>query len=200
MKHFICLLLFSGDRLSIYLTEIYQRPYCRIGPFLVGLLTGHFINRKVQRNFDGYSLTLLIIGHCLCLLGFTYSLFFTYIWRSTVLSYAIYLASSSIIWSASLCWLVFNCVTGQLKFIDRVLSLGSFRPLSRLTYCLYLVHLIVYMIYIYSLPTGLYMSGPIGLAIIMSGLCSVSILLSLPLVLFFEMPSTEIAKHLNSGR
>ncbi|XP_037075314.1 nose resistant to fluoxetine protein 6-like [Pollicipes pollicipes] len=46
-------------------------------------------------------------------------------------------------WGLAVSWVVFACVTGYGGFVNTFLSYPAFLPLSRLTYCCYLVHISV---------------------------------------------------------
>jgi hypothetical protein len=191
--HFLKLYLLN--RLSVYLTEIYQRPYCRIGPYLFGLFAGYLLYRNSQNELRVGNWTLLA-GHILCVFGFIYPLMFNYAvdWSAPI--HAIYLGTSNLCWSAAVCWLVFCCVSGRIPIMNRFLCCPSFRPMARLTYTTYLLHLIIYSMYLFSLPNGISSPGTVGFLITFFGLYALTLILSLPFVLLIEMPSIAIGKLL----
>ncbi|XP_075210582.1 O-acyltransferase like protein-like [Lycorma delicatula] len=48
------------------------------------------------------------------------------------------------IWALASCWLIFACATGHGGFLNKFLSWGSvFQPLGRLSYCIYLTHILI---------------------------------------------------------
>ncbi|KAK3779020.1 hypothetical protein RRG08_034278 [Elysia crispata] len=47
------------------------------------------------------------------------------------------------VWALVLSWIVLACATGHGGFINSILSWEGFLPLSRMTYCAYLVHLTI---------------------------------------------------------
>ncbi|XP_078666302.1 O-acyltransferase like protein-like [Branchiostoma floridae x Branchiostoma belcheri] len=49
-------------------------------------------------------------------------------------------------WGVGLAWVVFACINGYGGIINTILSWKAWIPLSRLTYCAYLVHPIVILI------------------------------------------------------
>lgn len=56
---------------------------------------------------------------------------------------AIYSSTSRIVWSLGLSWITFVSVKNQGGFVQKFLSLKLWIPLSRLTYCAYLVNPII---------------------------------------------------------
>lgn len=53
---------------------------------------------------------------------------------------ASYFALARIAWSVAVGWTLFACATGNGGYVNRLLSAKVFVPLSRLTYCAYLLH------------------------------------------------------------
>jgi len=56
-------------------------------------------------------------------------------------------------WSLALAWVIFACHRGLGGLVNKILSAGFWIPLSRLTYCAYLVHIIVIAVLFHSLET-----------------------------------------------
>ncbi|EEC00714.1 hypothetical protein IscW_ISCW001445 [Ixodes scapularis] len=56
---------------------------------------------------------------------------------------SVYAATHRLAWALALAWVIFVCSTGQAAWVNRLLSLDVFVPLSRLTYSSYLVQLLV---------------------------------------------------------
>merc|ERR550532_1359539 len=48
-----------------------------------------------------------------------------------------------VLWGACVAWVIFACATGNGGFINSILAWKAWAPLSRLTYGVYLVHLVV---------------------------------------------------------
>lgn len=53
---------------------------------------------------------------------------------------AFYGAASRPAWSLCICWVMFACLTGRGGIINEFLSWRGWLPLSRLSYCTYLLH------------------------------------------------------------
>lgn len=60
---------------------------------------------------------------------------------------ALYSATSRTIWSLSLAWVTFACITGHGGIVNWFLSWKVWIPLSRLTHCAYLIHPIVMAVF-----------------------------------------------------
>lgn len=75
----------------------------------------------------------------------------------TVLTSSVYAALGHTAWAVAVAFIVIQCCTGSARMIDSLLSLRLMYPLSRLTYCAYLVHPVIMMV------TGGQMDGPLHL-------------------------------------
>lgn len=127
---------------------IYYTTHARATPWLIGLLFGYFLHsERGRRRRLSWPLVLL-----LWLLAF--SLVAAVIWsvypytqpgagEISPLAGAFYLCCSRIAWPLSLCWLIWACQTGRAGFINTLLSWSFWQPISKLSYCLYLWHLLV---------------------------------------------------------
>lgn len=70
---------------------------------------------------------------------------------------SVYAALGHTAWAIGVSFIVIQCCTGSATMIDSLLSLRLIYPLSRLTYCAYLVHPIIMLI------TASQMDGPLHL-------------------------------------
>lgn len=75
-----------------------------------------------------------------------------------VLKNAFYLALHRAAWSVGLCWIIFACLKDYGGIINWFLSLPLFQVLARLTYSMYLVHVVLIMIQIGRQRTPVYIS------------------------------------------
>lgn len=76
----------------------------------------------------------------------------------THLEGAFYLSLSRIAWPIALAWIVFACINGYGGPINRFLSWSFWEPLSRLSYCMYIWHLLVVSINAGRIKTNPYFS------------------------------------------
>ena len=133
--------------------SLYDRPYHRIPPYLVGIVLGYLVYRKARLQFAHLPLgkilnwvgyfVLWILAAGLCL-STVYGLYPT--WHHHIPSLAenvIYLMFSRFAWGIGLAFVVFACHNGYGGVINTFLSMKFWIPLSRLTFTAYLVHPIV---------------------------------------------------------
>ena len=59
---------------------------------------------------------------------------------------AIYVSVGHAAWGLSLMWMVMSCYWGLAQPVNKLLSYRAFLPLSRLTYCTYLLHPMIMVI------------------------------------------------------
>ncbi|XP_076346880.1 nose resistant to fluoxetine protein 6-like isoform X2 [Tachypleus tridentatus] len=143
--------------IEAYFNTIYQKPWCRIGAYLVGILLGYILYRlEKKKNFLNKWLVLvgwlLATGICMCIL---YGMYHA---NPGVKVSAFYFSVSRTMWAVGLAWLIFACVTGHGGFINTILSWGFWIPLSRLSYCAYLIHPLILFWYFQSRNSLLYFS------------------------------------------
>ncbi|XP_078580675.1 nose resistant to fluoxetine protein 6-like [Branchiostoma floridae x Branchiostoma japonicum] len=132
----------------------YIKPYCRIGPYLVGVTVGWLlikIKPKQTRNMT--SRLLMTIGWLVAAASAMAVLYATYgQYHGTTLQTeaenVLYRTVHRTVWAMALGWVVVACHHGYGGVVDIILSWDAWVPLSRLTYCAYLIHLqLVYAVY-----------------------------------------------------
>ena len=128
--------------------EIYVKPYARISPYLVGIVLGYLLYRKVQIPFKKsinwiFYLGLWILAAFFCtstLYGF-YGTFHGHPFN--LAENVVYFMFSRFTWALGLALLVFICHNGYGGVVNSFLSMSFWVPLSRLTFTAYLVHPII---------------------------------------------------------
>ncbi|GLH08512.1 Uncharacterized protein GBIM_13732 [Gryllus bimaculatus] len=171
--------------------ELYDKPWTRVGPYLVGMAIGWYLQRnkcKIHMNLvvatGGWALAL---G---CFATLVYSVLHV---KMTVIGSAAYMALGHTAWGAALGWVVVASCCGYGGFINKLLSFKAMVPMSRLTYCAYLVHPILMLI------TSSQMDGPLHLhtsmvLIIFLGNLMMSYTVSFMISLVLEAPLVNILK------
>ncbi|KAL3870698.1 hypothetical protein ACJMK2_038742 [Sinanodonta woodiana] len=145
-----------------YFDKVYIKPYCRMGPYVVGLITGYVLYRtKRQVNMPKVLNLLGWIVAASINIAVLYGLYNPD--NKHVLNEpesAAYTALYRTGWAVGVCWVVFASATGNGGPVNTLLSWSPFVPLSRLTYCAYLVHPVI-IIYIYRMRrTTVYLAYP----------------------------------------
>ncbi|XP_078685733.1 nose resistant to fluoxetine protein 6-like [Branchiostoma floridae x Branchiostoma belcheri] len=137
----------NPDAMNLY----YQKPYCRIGPYLVGTMLGYLLYRTRGQVHMHKAVVLLgwLAATGICM-GVVYGLY-NHLTQGVVLSRPVailYLTVHRTAWGVGLAWVVFACVNGYGGIINTILSWKAWIPLSRLTYCAYLVHpMVIFIVY-----------------------------------------------------
>ena len=140
--------LSSNDEIAFAYYNIYAKPYCRINPFLVGILLGFVLYKKwrVRCKFWTrmcfYSALWIIAGVC-CLTpifglygtnnGHPFS-------KSENVMYYMFSRTS---YSIGIALVIYACHNGFGGIVNTFLSWSLWVPLSRLTFMVYLCHPIV---------------------------------------------------------
>lgn len=128
-----------------FFNQIYVKPYTRIGSYLVGMMYGYLLFKTKGKVVINRSIVAMLwLFATICAIAVLYGLYDTF--HGPPLSVdvlAFYTAVHRIVWALAVGWVLFACVTGYGGFVNTFLSWKPFIPLSRLTYCAYLVHPII---------------------------------------------------------
>ncbi|GAB1599304.1 nose resistant to fluoxetine protein 6-like [Argonauta hians] len=138
--------IFAKNTLSTeYFQDIYIKPYTRIGPYLIGILYGYYLQQNKCKMYLSKYLSAMIwlmaTSNAITVLYGLYNINNGANASQETLS--LYTAVHRSVWSVSVGWMIYACCTGYGGFVDRILSWKAFIPLSRLSYCAYLIHPIV---------------------------------------------------------
>ncbi|XP_076807344.1 nose resistant to fluoxetine protein 6-like [Clavelina lepadiformis] len=187
---------------SPYMSDIYTKPWCRIGAYIVGMITGfilHYNNNKVKMPKLAVVLGwLLAAGTCSSIIYCLYPTFITghVLDNNTA---AFYNAMSRPMWAVGLAWVTVACVSGYGGPINKFLSWKGFIPLSRLTYCAYLIHPLVVRWLVVSRETLLHYSISTIISIFLTTLVLAN-LLAYFVAMLIEFPVVELMKILQGGK
>ena len=146
-----------GDYVNIY----YSKPYCRIPPYLVGIVVGYMLYKGYKLPFKRIVNTLLYNGMIVFSLGLTTAVVYGIYELSHGHHYSIaevisYNVLSRMTWGIALGLLVFVCHNKYGGWVDKILSWKFWIPLSRLTYLSYLIHPVILVLMIDELRTPIY--------------------------------------------
>ena len=127
---------------------IYEKPWARIQPYIVGLALGYVLYRGVVPRFSRITnislYTVMWAVSAVLLASTVYGLY--PIWHGHVPSTAenvLYTTFSRFAWGIGLALMVFACHAGYGGVINSFLSMKIWTPLARMTYNAYLVHPVV---------------------------------------------------------
>ncbi|OQV21128.1 Nose resistant to fluoxetine protein 6 [Hypsibius exemplaris] len=146
-----------GASMWDYFNRYYTKPWTRIGPYLIGMLTGYLLviykeeKLKIRKEVV-FGLWAVSAAMALAVL---YGLYDVNNGHSlTSAGSAIYNTLSRNGWALAVCWLIFACVQGYGGFVNTLLSWNVLVPLSRVTYCCYLIHIPIMLIFYLSKTTN----------------------------------------------
>ncbi|XP_051166892.1 nose resistant to fluoxetine protein 6-like [Leptopilina boulardi] len=171
--------------------ELYDKPWLRAGPYFIGTVTGYILFKsKCKVYIPNYLKFLCWIISIMIMLSVVYGL---YPGNLSILTSSIYASLGHTAWAMAIAFIVIQCCTGSAPIIDSLLSIRLMHPLSRLTYCAYLVHPVIMMI------TSTQMDGPFHLhnglvLIIYFGNLVASYLLSFCVSIALEAPLVNLLK------
>ncbi|KAB0800340.1 hypothetical protein PPYR_06080 [Photinus pyralis] len=177
--------------------QLYDKPWLRIGPYLIGMATGYLLLRMkykmVMPKVVVFGAWVLSLG---CLLVLVYGL-----GRDGLVIpvSAFYASLGHTAWGLAIAWITIACSTGYGGPIDSVLSFRGIYPLSRLTYCAYLIHPVIMCI------TSFEMDGPFHLhqiimLIVHFGNTVASFVAAFLISLGFEAPFVGLIKIMTGGK
>ncbi|KAJ8299915.1 hypothetical protein KUTeg_021434 [Tegillarca granosa] len=106
---------------------------------------------------------------------------------------ALYNAVHRSVWAAALCWVIFACATGYGGFVNTLMSWPGLVPLSRLTYCAYLIHPQVQSLYNSSLRKPYYWND-LTVSFLFIGYLVLSYAAALVISMAFEAPMMGLEK------
>ncbi|CAG5042180.1 unnamed protein product [Parnassius apollo] len=176
--------------------QLYDKPWSRIGPYLVGMIVGWYLHKtKCQVKIPYWLVTVAWPCSLVLIASLIFGMVDGYfeIWPT-----AFYVSIGHTAWGVALAWIAISCCCGYGGLINSALSYRGLLPLSRLTYCAYLVHPTI-MIY-----TSFLMDGPLHLQnsivlTIYAGYAVMAFLASFAISLAFEAPAVRLLKIVSGG-
>ncbi|CAF1133641.1 unnamed protein product [Rotaria sp. Silwood1] len=177
---------------------IYIKPWCRISPYAVGVLSGYFVinvgrQYRINKCIKHFVTVLMIVIALVCL-------FVTYpdyilvsgLTRSELIAYQ---TLSRTLWSIVIGWILFLCSTNQGGIVNKILSWPIWSPFARLNYACYLVHATIIIITLYNQTMPLYYQGHLVVNNFVSHIFF-SYAAAILVTMFFETPFFIIEKKL----
>ncbi|XP_077286857.1 O-acyltransferase like protein-like isoform X2 [Arctopsyche grandis] len=177
--------------------ELYNKPWTRIGPYLVGIFTGWFLSKTnccllISKKLSAV-LWLLSIS---LLFGIIFGVYGTDFKTYGSVAYASF---SHTAWGISISWILIACVTGYGGLVNKILSCPFIYPLSRLSYCAYLLHPVLLKIIFISSGSIQHISPEI-IGIIYIGFLFFTFAAALIFSLLFEAPSVSLLRFIHPAK
>ncbi|XP_021367674.1 nose resistant to fluoxetine protein 6-like isoform X2 [Mizuhopecten yessoensis] len=176
-----------------YFPYYFVRPYCRMGPYIVGIVAGYILyvnegNYKLSKGLNMLLWFLMTVTGSVVTYG-VYGPATGTNWDPSIA--ALYNATHRTVWGVCVSWVVVACVTGYGGFINTLLSWKAFIPLGRLTYCVYLVHPLLLFYFTATMRHTIYVTN-YTLIYIFLGTLTLSNMLAFLTSLVFEAPMKEL--------
>ncbi|XP_060080501.1 nose resistant to fluoxetine protein 6-like [Ylistrum balloti] len=178
-----------------YFQMYYVKPYCRMGPYVVGVIIGYILY-KTGRNYKINWVVNIIIWIVMSALAcvILYGIYPEMSGSTTSVEVStLYNALHRTVWGAIVCWVVFACVTGNGGFVNTFLSWSPFIVLRRLTYCAYLVHPLVTAVYYRSHRQKLFMTN-LNIIYLFLGHLVITYMVAFVVFLAFQSPLLRLEK------
>ncbi|XP_061706201.1 nose resistant to fluoxetine protein 6-like [Cydia pomonella] len=184
---------------NFYFKTQYVKTHMKLTTYFMGLLTGYILHRiqkkdyKFSRIFKVFAWTTSIILGTVT--TFTVSVFYQDWYEYNNIEAAAYISLHKVAWGIANGWLVTACATGNGGYLGKLLSWKFLVPLSRLTFCAYLVNGVVELYYVGQLRHPLHITFFTVVANAISHIILTFFLATL-LCLSFESPIHGIEKIL----
>ncbi|KRT80969.1 Acyltransferase, partial [Oryctes borbonicus] len=185
-----------------YFTNIYIKTHIRASSYCIGVVYGYIVYKlhnsscKIPRYVKWCGWLLGILTGVASM--FSISIFYEPGHQYDLIESTVYSTFSSAAWCIFIGWILTMCLTGNGGLINRFLSWKVFVPLSRLTYCAYLVNGIIELHSRGSLRNPLYMSV-YSLAKLAVGHLIFTFVAGFILCVLFESPIHSLEKILMSS-
>ena len=178
--------------------DLYMAPYSRLGPYLVGVLTGFALYRTNGRPVKMHWVLVSAGWIASGLVGFFTVYGLKDYFNGTAMNIhlaAFYNALSRTAWGAALSWLIYCCHKGYGGPVNSFLSWKIWVPLSRLTYVVYLTHQWLLLLFGATSRTPLYLSDWTVVRMYLTTMMA-SYSLSIVISVLFEAPGIALEKVL----
>ncbi|KAG5680166.1 hypothetical protein PVAND_009691 [Polypedilum vanderplanki] len=183
---------------------VYYMTHARLDSWMMGILTG-FILHKIEgkvvtlSKLTIYAGWILSIGMIFTIIFIQYPLHQLNFKEISIFYDATYDSFKSILWCVSLMWIIIACKLNYGGIIKRFLSLSIWLPISKLSFCIYLIHLPIQVIYLSSIRYPQYFTDFRAIYKFFGDFC-MTIFFAFAWVLLFEYPTLNILKILFDKR
>ena len=202
--------------------DIYVKPYCRVGPYVIGIICGLILytHRHHAKTGEIYDQPAFFLGN---LLHNRYIRYFCYVLGLFLMNFFIFIQYSAYqdvdngwknwtrgetaafygfnrpAWGLGISLLLLPMLLGHCKLVTWFLSLDLWTPLARLTFCTYLVHIHLAIVFFESRDQA-YWLNDLNLAIDFFWVAATSFAAAIPLTLAVESPFMAMEKLFKGKR
>ncbi|CRK90553.1 CLUMA_CG004257, isoform A, partial [Clunio marinus] len=191
---------FLSETHAIMDTSVHIVTHARIDSWMMGILFGYFIY-KLDKKTIRLTPKMSIVGWTFSITTLLIIIFGQYPLHqenfkdNPLFADAIYKSFSRIFHCLSIGWIIISCHLSSGNIVKRFLSYPLWFPVSRLSFCIYLIHLPVQLIYVASLRSPQFFSN-FRAIVQFSGYFSVSFFAAFAWALLFEFPILNVITYL----
>ncbi|XP_058800848.1 nose resistant to fluoxetine protein 6-like [Phymastichus coffea] len=169
--------------------NVYQMTYTRASPWLIGILFAYIVtqHKSVRPNKTLISIgwLLAIASFLFCMLGTRYFTHANY--EYNLVREVTFAALQRPLWAYGICWIIYTSIHNDAGPIANFLSAKIFLPISRISYSIYLVHLVLPALQVGTLRTAKYFNQYSILQSYISDMV-LAIIVAFFFSILFEMP------------
>ncbi len=198
-----------------YIQKFYNLPYCRCGPYLLGILLGWmYLSHKNEalrvgafERVNGLITNSSAVRYVIYLVGIVLAAAIVYFYPKFYMEEYVpvpqkettaYMVSSHTLFPLGIMCMVYAACLGKARVVSAVSSFTWFAPLARITYSAYMLHLMLYYVYMNTMEEGMYFS--IGKAVMCCmEVFAISYAASFVMTLMFESPIIRLSKYFLRG-
>ncbi|XP_077531236.1 nose resistant to fluoxetine protein 6-like [Haemaphysalis longicornis] len=179
-----------------YIRDVYNKPYFRISPFLLGMLMGLVLS-KGHQTLGPPKKRYVYLGWFLCAFCLLFSTFGLYIKNPPrqMPWFGVILPVSSSLLAVGIGWIIYACVAGCGGIVNSVLSSHALEPLSKLTFSTYIIQSPIVHIFFANLESTFYYSSFLE-SYFFAGNLLLCYAVSVVFCLFIELPFVGLEKLL----
>lgn len=175
--------------LGDYFGTLYVKPYCRMGPYLVGIALA-YLQFKDCGSFRIGKHSQIVCWVTVIAVNMAVIYSMGRVFKAdpiTDIESALYNGFARTVWAVTLAWLTFACTEGYASLLNKFLSMRLLIPLSRVTYGVYLVHPVL-MAHFYGTRENVFDYSLYIMIYMVIGNLVISFTISFILSLLFESP------------
>ncbi|XP_028401905.1 nose resistant to fluoxetine protein 6-like [Dendronephthya gigantea] len=146
---------------SKYFEDVYVKPYCRIPPYVIGMVMGYFIYKYFSTRFQlkrKFIAILWMLAVCVALADI-YAPYSTVKENPRIWSKGENIVYGSLrwtIWSFCISWLIFACHYNYAGPVKILLAAKFWIPLSRINYAAFIIHFTVLNVFTYNIEVPIH--------------------------------------------
>ncbi|XP_064631137.1 nose resistant to fluoxetine protein 6-like [Lineus longissimus] len=170
----------------------------RFADYAIGLGLGYMLRDAKGRKIKFSRCKNIIATICMIFLWFPIIFPLDEVFKTNPVVVGVWRGLKRWWWNVGVAWIIYACSTGNGGWMTALLSWRALIPLSRLTFCAYLIHPVIMFVYQYGRRT-LFHATEFSIYYLMIGHIVVTYILSFPVYLAFEAPIIGIDKAFKAG-